>query len=153
MNGLPYHFTDKQVSPWGGPWLIENMKNILILIVLVGLFSCSKDTVAYYKRDERDSVTGNYSGIDIYSHWNQGYTKFVHDTTSIVLNLKRSDQDSIVLLYYGDCYYAFKYHNYRFISILDYHPPSLKYRNDSIFVHDQPMLGPVYWDDACKRIK
>ena len=119
------------------------------LYFLSGSISCKKDSRP--KIDERDTVTGTYSGIEISR--NSEEPPF-YDTVPILVKIRKSDQDSIVCYNYKDdnCYLSFKYHNYIFISTLGYHPPSLKFVHDSIYFFYQPGLGPYYSDDRCKRI-
>ena len=131
-------------------------KLICLLLVLAGSFyflsgniRCKKDSGP--KIDERDTITGTYSGIEISRN---SETPPFYDTVPIVIKIRKSDQDSMVCYNYKDdnCDFSFKYHKYIFISILEYHPPTLKYSHDSIYFFYQPSLGPYYSDDRCKRI-
>jgi hypothetical protein len=121
--------------------------------LLSGIFSCKKESVLIYLVDERDSVTGTYSGIEITYYGDEPpYPKI--DTVLKLIKIRKSEQDSIVCYNYDNdnCDFSFKYHKYVFISTLGYHQPSLKYSNDSIYFFYQPGLGPNYWQDKCKRI-
>jgi hypothetical protein len=132
------------------------MKKLLFFICILGIFACKKNSAPVIKIDERDSVTGNYSGIWIYTNLDN-YPPY--DTFPIDVKLYKSETDSLIILcpykkcYDGDPGYTFKYHNYSFSSITNIHPPRLKYRDDSIFYHWQAGLGPSWDDYLCKRIK
>ncbi|MGA2823232.1 MAG: hypothetical protein ABSE72_06860 [Bacteroidales bacterium] len=136
------------------------MKNLICLLFLSGsfcflsgTFSCKKKSVVVYLVDERDSVTGTYSGIEMTYYGDEPpYPKI--DTVPTLVKIRKSEQDSIVCYSYAknNCDFSFKYHKYVFISTLDYHPPLLKYSNDSIYFFYQPGLGPNYWQDKCKKI-
>ena len=136
------------------------MKKLICLLFLAGsfcllseIFSCKKESATINKVDERDSVTGTYSGIEITYYGDEPpYPKI--DTVLKLIKIRKSEQDSIVCYNYDNdnCDFSFKYHKYVFIPTLDYHPPSLKYSNDSIFFFYQPGLGPNYSQDKCKRI-
>lgn len=118
----------------------------IVLALFIGLMSCTKDK----SPDYRDIVTGNYSGIRVNSYWHMIDTVavFEQDTTTIILTLTKSEIDSVIDLsfnpYYSNQEYSFKFKDGQLTSLDNYHAPTIKLINDSLYFNHQPGLGP-YW--------
>ncbi|MGA3013026.1 MAG: hypothetical protein ABSD71_03210 [Bacteroidales bacterium] len=74
------------------------MEKLLWLLFFAGTFcffqgniSCKKDTGQ--KIDERDTVTGTYSGIEISRN---SETPLFFDTVTVLTKIRKSDQDLMV---------------------------------------------------------
>lgn len=118
-----------------------------LLTSVVVINSCKKDEEPELVADYRDAITGNYSGIKVITSPADSGIGFDYDTTAVVLNISRSETDSLIgLVFAGESSgtYTFKYSGGLFTSTASYHPPTLSLVNDSLFFSHQPGLGP-YW--------
>jgi hypothetical protein len=131
---------------------MKNFQGLFILLNFISLiiigYSCKEDELS----DERETITGTYTGIRIATYWNgHGYN---HDTTNVSMLLLKSDADSIINLKFqpetNSSGFAFIYYNNTFTCIDNFHAPELIKLNDSLFFHWQPGLGP-YWEDCLTR--
>lgn len=123
------------------------MKKIIFILLtsVIVIYSCKKDEEP--ETDYRDAITGNYSGIRVITSPSDSGIGLDHDTSAVVLNISRSETDSMIgLVFAGDSNgtYTFKYSGGAFTSTASYHPPTLTLTNDSLFFSHQPGLGP-YW--------
>lgn len=119
---------------------------ILGLGLFIGLFSCDKDTAEI--TDYRDIVTGDFNGIRVNTYWIDTVVGMGYDTSSIILTLTKSELDSIIELSFNPEYstenFFFEFKDEEFTSTTNYHPPTLKLTNDSLYFWHMPGLGP-YW--------
>ena len=110
------------------------------------MISCEKDDSRTF--DYRDSVTGEYKGIRVDTYWKNTYVGYGHDTSSVIINLSKSDLDSIIEISFKPTYvnekFSFTYIDGTFISTTYYHPPTLTLMNDSLYFKHQAGLGPIW---------
>jgi hypothetical protein len=129
-------------------------KTLFILVLATIFISCRKDDAVIIPYDYRDAVVGIYDGIKIHTAWKDTVVGFNHDTTSVSIRLKKS-YDSIVELSFGptyeNVYSSFKYEDGNFSPVMIGHAPSLQIIQDSLIMHHQQGLGPVWDDFFCKK--
>ncbi len=121
--------------------------NILCTIIIIGLSGCTDKELI----DLRDNLIGEYSGIKISTLWND--TILDSDTTNITLTVSKTMKTSIIKLTFqpNDVSHAFEINDGNLKSTEDYHPPTLRNSNDSLFYHHQPGLGPAWVDCIVKK--
>ena len=124
---------------------------VLLIFLIAGFASCKQSDNALPK-DERNDVTGTYSGIIIESGWTgESGSNFYHDTSKIVCRIDKLGDDSVICFICTNDSFSFYYHKPVFTSFPYYHPPTLHISNDTIFFHHQPALGPYWTDVICKK--
>ena len=124
-------------------------------VITTGLFLLTMFVSCEREPDERDDVTGTYSGISVVS--SRVDYDYYHDTTDIEMFLTKSRKDSIIVVdFYPEIYsegFKFKYHDGKFTSLIDYHPPRLTMNIDSLFFYYQPGLGPSWTECLTRKVK
>ncbi|MGB6037660.1 MAG: Ig-like domain-containing protein [Cryomorphaceae bacterium] len=104
--------------------------------------------------DYRDSITGDYTGIRVDTHW--GGDAFILDTSLVDISVLLSELDSIVDIDFTPDYYyesiSFKYENNNLTSLEWYHSPYMKIQNDSLYYEHQAGLGPNYTEFFAQRV-
>ncbi len=125
----------------------------ILLGLIIGLISCEKENSKPI--DYRNSVIGEYAGIRIDTYWINATVGYGHDTTAIIINLSKSDLDSIIDISFNPTYsdedFSFKYVDGQFISTTYYHPPILTLVNDSLYFKHQGGLGPIWTECFTKK--
>jgi len=116
---------------------------------LTMLLSCERE------RDERDDVTGTYSGIRVET--GRGYYDYHRDTTYISMFLTKSKTYPVVEVDFSSQIsyeeFKFKYHDGIFTSLMEYHPPRLTMKIDSLYFYYQPGLGPSWTECFTRKVK
>lgn len=119
---------------------------ILILAVFLASFSCNKEFD--HINDYRKEVTGQYSGIRVDTYWVDSVVGYVHDTTTVTIDLVPTIDDSSVAIYFTPEYlteiFSFHFANGNFQPTTNYHPPLLTVATDSLYFKHQPSLGPQW---------
>ncbi|NLF41583.1 MAG: hypothetical protein GX587_02700 [Bacteroidales bacterium] len=122
---------------------------IFLLLGMVFLFaSCEEESNDL--TDYRDDVVGSYFGISVYTCWQDTIVGYSHDTTDVIVNIAKEEEDSLIRLSFyqsTSSSFSFKYINGNCISCITFHAPVLKIQNDSLYFKHQPGLGP-YWDEC-----
>ena len=112
---------------------------ILCFGILTGLISCQKDPPG--STDYRDDITGEYEGIRVDTYWVDTVVGFGHDTSGVLIDLTKSDSDSIIDISFNPPYssedFSFTYTDGQFIPTTGYHPPVLTLKNDSLYFMHQ----------------
>ena len=122
---------------------------VIVLLLLSLLFACEKDSSTTDRPvDPRDSIIGIYEGFRVASYWSNESSKFEIDTLDIVIQVSKSDTDSIVVagilpLNENDTY-LFKYCNGMLYANEYMHPPTLRIVNDRLYFYFKPGLGPSW---------
>jgi hypothetical protein len=105
--------------------------------------------------DERDDVIGTYSGISVET--SRVDYDYHHDTTDIKMFLTKSKKDSIVNVDIVPPIsreeFKFKYHDGEFTSLMEYHPPRLTMKIDSLYLNYQPGLAPHWTSCFTRKVK
>lgn len=125
-------------------------KVVLLIGFLIGLCSCEKENSKI--KDYRDEVIGEYKGKCVKTYWIDTLVAYGHDTTDVILNLSKSDSDSIVDLDYSSGF-SFTYKDGEFISDILYMPAILTLQNDDLYFKHQPGKAPVWYECYAKRIQ
>ena len=123
----------------------------VLLVLLLVQITCVKII------DTRESVIGTYKGIGIHSYYEVIDTmyNFRRDTSEITIHLIKVSSDDIIELLVNNALptgqYLFKYSNSTFTSLIDYHPPSLKLINDTLYFTLITGKTPPDWLEAIAR--
>jgi hypothetical protein len=142
---------------------------LYLLLFFCIVSSCKKDTVVNYEitseipwanpdssgTDYRDAVVGDYAGIFIFKRWLDDSLTWAYDTSSTILTISKSDNDSLIELTGNPQIIqesTFKYENNYFISQATYHAPELWLKNDSLFFYWKPVLGPFFYLAFTKKV-
>lgn len=116
-------------------------KRILIfqiaLVLTLIATSCNKDSIV----DPRDEYIGKYSGLEIYTDFQQA----IVDTNYTHVYIRKHSDDAVIELEIPRAtqlyYYILDNHNF-YIQGDGYHCPLLTIRNDSLFAEWFPSLAP-----------
>ncbi len=120
---------------------------VIALLLLSLLFACEKDSSTTDRPvDPRDSIIGIYEGFRVASYWSNESSKFEIDTLDIVIQVSKSDTDSMVVAGIMPKKetegYIFKYSNGMLYANGYLHPPTLRIVNDSLYFYFKPGLAP-----------
>lgn len=127
----------------------------IFLSLSLVIISCKKDNVQNPTSDYRDGILGDYTGIRIYTHWQDTIVGFQSDTTLITLRISKGNTDSTIQILsspdYVQTWAEFNYSNELIICTDNYHPPLVTKEQDSLKVHWQPSLAPNTFDYKTKK--
>lgn len=98
--------------------------------------------------DERDSIVGDFAGIEIYWHWVSSTNQLAKDTISVTATLQKSVFDSLVDLSIHPNIWqrplTFQYQNGVFVPTITNYNSILTLTGDSLYCYYKPALAP-YW--------
>ncbi len=136
---------------------LQNINLLIILLLAIGFSNCKKEesnsSSISNNSDYRNPIIGIYKGIRVNTSWNGSY--YEKDSSDITINITKSNIDSLINLNFNPTTTSsstFKYlNNNTFVCTSNYHPPTLKISNDSLFYHHQEGLGPIWYDCYAKK--
>jgi len=135
---------------------IRMKTNVLLLFALcLGFMSFKKSKKE--PKDHRKEILGDYSGFTVKTFWIDSIVDYGHDTFDVTLTIVPLEQDSLVAVTFDPPYsktgFSFTYADSLFTSTSIYHPPMLKFNNDTLYFMHQPGFAPFWTECFTKKDK